>query len=121
MVPIRDVYVLPSAQMPLVAVVEVFEPVQIVKVPRGGRTLAIDFYREVRLVPASITGRVKQCRGAVCESAKKRAGIIDLHRFNMARKIMLPLLDKCLRHGGDLDHWPIEPKRHINVVRKQVT
>jgi len=96
------------------------EPMQIVKVPGGGGTLPIDFNRKRGLVPASITGRFKQCRGSVGESAKKRAGIIDLHRFNLPRQVMFPLPDKGLGHGGNFDDRSIQPKRHVDVVGKQV-
>ena len=44
MVSVGEVNALPSAQAPLIAVVEVIEPVQIVKIPRGRGALTVDFH-----------------------------------------------------------------------------
>src|SRR5580700_5611142 len=74
----------------------------------------------MRLVAASIAGRLEESQGAIGETAEKRAGVVDLDRLNLARQVMLPFLDKCLGHRGDLDDRPVQPKSHVDVMSEQV-
>ena len=60
LVAITDVNRAPATNFALVAMVEILEPVQIVKVPENGRVLAIDLEGVERLVAAGVTGRLER-------------------------------------------------------------
>ena len=89
MVAVGDVDRPPAAEDALVAVVEVFEPVQVVQVPLERRFLAVDLERVERLVAAGIAGRLEEAERAVLEPAEERAGVVDLDRLDLAREVVL--------------------------------
>ena len=118
MVPVRHMNASPAPQPPFVAVIEELNPVQIMKVPRRGRVLAVDFQRVQRLVTPRITRRFKRGERSVLEPAQKRAGIIDTHRLDASGQVVLPLLDERLRHRRDLRDRAIEPESGVDRVRQ---
>ena len=55
----------------VVAIVEVFEPVEVVQVPLEGAFFAVDLQRVEGLVAAGIAGRLEQAERAVVEPAEE--------------------------------------------------
>ena len=84
----------------LVAVVEVLEPVQVVEVPLDRGLLAVDLEGVEGLVAAGVAGRLEEAERAVVEPAEEGAGVVDLDRLDLAREVVLPLLDERLGHGA---------------------
>src|ERR1700722_776849 len=76
MIAIGNVNALPAAQLALIAIVKVIEPVQVMEIPRSGRALAVDFQREEGFVPAGVPCSFKQGEGTIFKPAKKCACIV---------------------------------------------
>src|SRR5215470_10217202 len=104
MVSIRNVDAAPSTQLTFIAMVEVLNAMQVMKVPHCGRVLAIDFQRVECLVPAGVSGRLKGRKRSVCEAAQKGAGVVDAYRFDATREIVFSLFDERFRHCDDFDN-----------------
>src|ERR1051325_1738282 len=120
MVAVGDMDALPSAEPAFVAVIEELQPVQIVQIPDYRCPLTIDFECVERFVPAGITRRLESSEGAVLESGKKRAGVIDPYWFFLAREIMFPGLDERFRHSGPFIDLAVQPHSGINIVCQEV-
>ena len=103
-----------------VGVVEHLQPVQIVQIPLQAHVLAVDLKRIEGLVAAGIAGAFKHAQRAVLEVAEEGAGIVDGHRLYLAGEGVLSLLDECLRHGGDVCDWSVEPQGGVDAVSQQV-
>ncbi len=86
MIAIGDVDRPPAAEWAFVAVIEVLEAVQVVEVPLQRRLLAVNLEGVERLVTAGVTGRFEEAERAVLEPAEERAGVVDLHRLDLARE-----------------------------------
>jgi hypothetical protein len=56
MVAVRDVNVPPAADLPLIVMVEVIEPVQVMQVPGSGGALTVDLQGEKRFMATSVAG-----------------------------------------------------------------
>jgi hypothetical protein len=67
----------PAAHAPFIVVIEVLDAMQIVKIPGGGRMLAVDLQRIERLVPARIARRFERCERTVLEPREKRTRVVD--------------------------------------------
>src|SRR5690606_12497194 len=111
----------PTTEFPLVAVVEVAETVEVVEVPADRGVLAIDLEGVERLVSPGVPGRLKQAERPIREVAEERAGVVDLHRFDLAGPGVLPLLDKGLGHRRDVADRAVEPQRRVDAVCKEIT
>ena len=99
-VAVGDVDRSPAADQRIVAVVEVLQPVQVVQVPLERGLLAVDLEGVERLVPAGVAGRFEEPERAVVEPAEEGAGVVDADRLDLARQVVLPLLDERLGHGA---------------------
>src|SRR5690606_2811314 len=88
----------PTADSTLVAVVEVFESMQVVQIPADAGVFAIDLERVKSLVPAGVAGRLEQTKRTILEMAKEGAGVVDIDFLDLAREVVFPLLDECFRH-----------------------
>src|ERR1700691_475468 len=64
----------PAAQAAFVAMVEVFQAMQIVQVPEDRSVLAVDLQRVERLVPARVAGSFESGQRPVLKRGKKGAG-----------------------------------------------
>ena len=67
-VPVGNVNAFPAAQPAFIAMIEIFQPVQIVQVPSNRRMLAIDLERVKRLVSARVASRLKRGERAIAET-----------------------------------------------------
>ena len=70
LVAVGHVDVAPAAHAPLIVVIEVLDTMQIVKVPEGGRMLAVDLERVERLVPARMARGFERRERAVLRTAR---------------------------------------------------
>ena len=69
---------------------------------------------------AGVAGSFEERQRAVREPAQKRAGVVNLHRRDLAGQVVFPLFDECLGHRRDLGDRAIQPQRHVDVVGQQV-
>src|SRR4051812_8781679 len=93
---------------------------EVVKVPLDRGLLAVDLEGVECLVPAGVAGRLEQTERAVLEPAEERAGVVDADWLDLARKVVLALLDERLGHrrnGGDA---PVQPDRRVDAMGEQV-
>src|SRR5262245_16632751 len=104
----------PASDLPFVPMIEELDSMQIVQVPGGGSTLAIDFERIQRLVAAGIACGFKSRQGSILEPAEKRTGVIDANLLHTPGQVVLSLLDECLRHRGHFSDRTIQPQGRID-------
>src|SRR5580704_6485389 len=62
---VRDVNVLPATQLTFIAIVEVLQPVQVMKIPRSRGPFAVYLQREERLVASRVTRRFEESHRAI--------------------------------------------------------
>ena len=120
MLPVCHVDASPAPHTPFIAVIKKLDPVQIMKIPRRGGVLAVDFQCVQRLVTSRVTRRFECSERAVLESAQKSAGVIDAHRLHAPGQGMLTLFDECLRHCGYFRDRAVEPESGVDGVSQQI-
>src|SRR5262245_30766406 len=98
LVAIGHVNVSPAAHAPLIGVIEVLDPMQIVKVPERGRVLAVDLERVERLVSARIPRGFERRERSILEAREKRTRVVDADGLQLASETMRALLDERLGH-----------------------
>src|SRR2546421_1084021 len=121
MVAIANVDGPPAAQHAFIAMIEVLEPVQIVKVPKNGGIFAVDLEGIEGLMSARVTGRFERRQRAVPEARQESAGVVDANLFHFAGEVVLALLDEGLGHGAYFVNRAIQPDRGIDAVSQQIT
>src|SRR6516165_5333848 len=120
MISIRDVDAAPAPQLPFVAMVEVLNAMQVMKVPHCGCVLAVDFQGVERLVPASVPGRLECRKRSVLEAAQEGAGVVDSHRFDTTGEVVFSLFDERFRHGDDFGDRTVEPHGSVDSMCQEI-
>ena len=120
MIAVSDVNRSPTAQSRLIAVIEIVQAMQIVKIPRHGCVLAIDLEEILCLMPAGVTGGFKVAKRSIGEVAKKRARIINANILHISSQRVLALLDESFGACNNAGNSAIQPLRRINAVCEQV-
>src|SRR4051794_30037119 len=98
MIAVCDVNASPAAERTLIAVVEVFEPVEIMEVPAQRGELAVDLKCVECFVPPRIASGFEGCNRTVTESRKECACIVDTDGLFFPCQIVFASLDKGLGH-----------------------
>ncbi len=117
---IGAVDLVPAADDGVIAMVEVFEAMEVMEVPFDGRFFAVDFEGVEGFVSTGVAGGFEETERTVAEAAEEGAGIIDADFFDFTGEVVFAFLDECFGHGGNAVDGAIEPDGGIDAVCEEV-
>ena len=91
------------------------------QIPANGGVGAVDFKRVQRLVPARVSGGLKQAKRAVGKVAVENARVVDADCLLLAGGGVHAFLDERLGHSRHVADAAVEPDGGVDAVRQQVT